>query len=482
MTLRLHDTAARTVREFQPVTPGRATVYVCGATVQGAPHLGHLRSAVCFDILVRWLEASGYPVTYCRNVTDVDDKILRAAAAEGIAWWALAERNARAFTDAYGLLGCRLPDVEPRAAGHIPDMIALIERLIERGHAYQAGGDVYFDVRTAAGYGSLSRQRLADMRPAEDADPEDRAVAAVKRDPRDFALWKGVKPGEPSWRTPWGPGRPGWHLECSAMATGYLGAAFDIHGGGIDLVFPHHENERAQSTAAGDEFAGYWLHNGLVALAGQKMSKSAGHALAAAEALAQVRPQELRYYLGQAHYRSTLEYSRDALDEAVAAYQRIERFVTARPARGRLQGRARAASARRARHRARGALPISFSAAMDDDLAVPAALAAVHATVHDGNYALSTGNIEGIRTSLAQTGPCSRFSASTRSTPPGGQATPDGRLHSVVDALVALVLRQRETARARGDYASADSIRDTLEDTGVAVDDTPEGPRWELKR
>ena len=260
VTLRLHDTAARTVREFEPVIPGRATVYVCGATVQGAPHLGHLRSAVCFDLLVRWLEASGLAVTYCRNVTDVDDKILRAAAAEGTAWWALAERNARAFTDAYALLGCRPPDAEPRAAGHIPDMIALIERLIDRGHAYQAGGDVYFDVHTAAGYGTLSGQRLADMRPAEDADPEDRAAAAIKRDPRDFALWKGAKPGEPSWRTPWGPGRPGWHLECSAMATGYLGPAFDIHGGGIDLVFPHHENERAQSTAAGDQFAGYWLH------------------------------------------------------------------------------------------------------------------------------------------------------------------------------------------------------------------------------
>jgi cysteinyl-tRNA synthetase len=477
----LHDTAARTVREFQPVTSGRATVYVCGATVQAAPHLGHLRSAVSFDILVRWLEASGYAVTYIRNVTDVDDKILRAAAAEEIPWWALAERNARAFADAYALLGCRLPDSEPRAAGHIPDMIALIERLIERGQAYPSGGDVYFDVHTAVGYGSLSGQRLADIRPAEDADPEDRA-AAVKRDPRDFALWKGAKPGEPSWRTPWGPGRPGWHLECSAMATGYLGGAFDIHGGGIDLVFPHHENERAQSTAAGDSFAGYWLHNGLVSLAGQKMSKSAGHSLAATEALSHVRPQELRYYLGQAHYRSTLDYSRDALDEAVAAYQRIERFVS----------RAQHAVVSRDGHAPRmldmpgappsAALPISFAAAMDDDLAVPAALAAVHATVHDGNYALSTGNIESIRTSLAQTRAMLRVLGLDPLDPAWQTSDPDGRLHSVLDALVALVLRQRESARARGDYASADSIRDTLEDTGVAIDDTPEGPRWELKR
>jgi len=479
VTLRLYDTAARTAREFQPVVPGRASVYVCGATVQGAPHLGHLRSAIAFDILVRWLTASGYAVTYCRNVTDIDDKILRAAAAEGIPWWALAVRNARAFADAYRLVGCRQPDAEPRAAGHIPDMIALIERLIEGGHAYPAGGDVYFDVSAAAGYGSLSGQRLADMRTAEDVAEDE---VEFKRDPRDFALWKGAKPGEPSWRTPWGPGRPGWHLECSAMATGYLGATFDIHGGGVDLVFPHHENERAQSTAAGDPFARYWLHNGLVALSGEKMSKSAGYALAAAEALTQVRPQELRYYLGQAHYRSTLDYSRDALDEAVAAYQRIERFVSRAqhavlsrdgqaPHLLDMPGAAPAA-----------ALPISFAAAMDDDLAVPAALAAVHATVHDGNYALGTGNMESIRTSLAQTRAMLKVLGLDPLDPDWRTSDPDDRLHSVIDALVGLVLRQRETARARGDYASADSIRDTLENTGVTVDDTPEGPRWELKR
>jgi cysteinyl-tRNA synthetase len=476
VTFRLHDTAARTVRDFQPVTPGRASVYLCGATVQGTPHLGHLRSAVCFDILVRWLEASGYEVTYCRNVTDIDDKILRAAAQEGLPWWALAERNLRAFTDAYDLLGCRPPDVQPRATGHIPQMIELIERLIERGHAYPAGGDVYFDVRTDPGYGDLSGQRLAEMRPAEDAD------AALKRDPHDFVLWKGAKPGEPSWRTPWGPGRPGWHLECSAMSTYYLGSTFDIHGGGIDLIFPHHENERAQSSTAGDRFARYWVHHGLVVLSGRKVSKSEGRALAAAEALTQVRPQELRYYLGQAHYRSPLEYSQEALEEAVAAYQRIERFVA----------RAEHAVISRDGHLPRlldapgaaptASLPLSFVAAMDEDLGIPAALAAVHAAVHDGNYALITGNIESIRSSLAQTRAMLTVLGLDPLDPVWRTSDPGGRLHSVVDALVALVLHERETARARGDYASADSIRDTLEDTGVAVDDTPEGPRWELKR
>jgi len=488
VTLRLHDTAARTVREFQPVTPGRASVYLCGATVQGTPHLGHLRSAVCFDILVRWLEASGLSVTYCRNVTDIDDKILRAAAAEGVPWWALAERNLRAFTEAYAALGCRPPDVQPRATGHIPEMIELIERLIAGGHAYQAGGDVYFDVRTDPAYGDLSGQRLAEMRPAEDSDAgvTDTGVpdmgAAVKRDSHDFVLWKGAKPGEPSWRTPWGPGRPGWHLECSAMSTHYLGSTFDIHGGGIDLIFPHHENERAQSTTAGDRFARYWVHHGLVVLSGRKVSKSEGRALAAAEALAQVRPQELRYYLGQAHYRSPLDYSQDALEEAVAAYQRIERFIS----------RAAHMVVSRDGHLPHllevpgagptSALPLSFIAAMDDDLGVPAALAAVHAAVHDGNYALSTGNIESIRSSLAQTRAMLTVLGLDPLDPAWQGSDPGGRLHSVVDALVALVLRERETARARGDYASADSIRDTLEDTGVAVDDTTEGPRWELKR
>src|SRR6266571_1128836 len=410
MTLRLHDTATRTVRDFLPVIPGRAGLYLCGATVQAPPHIGHIRSGVSFDILVRWLRVSGYDVTFCRNVTDIDDKILRIAAAEGHPWWAVAERNQRAFSRAYDVLGCLPPDVEPRATGHVPEMITLMRRLIDSAHAYPAAGDVYFDVASYPPYGELSGQRPEQMRAADDVDGE-----SAKRDPRDFALWKGAKPGEPSWETPWGPGRPGWHLECSAMSTKYLGPTFDIHGGGLDLVFPHHENELAQSRAAGDGFARYWMHNGLVGMAGEKMSKSLGNSLLVDVMVTQVRPAELRYYLGQAHYRSAIEYSGEALAEAGAAYRRIEGFViraaeTAASA-GRQQGHGQdsrnglggaIAPASQDGGPGPGALPAPFAAALDDDLGVPQALAVVHQAVTDGNSALAAGDAAGAAKHLTE--------------------------------------------------------------------------------
>jgi cysteinyl-tRNA synthetase len=492
VTLQLHDTAARAVREFTPLTAGEASVYLCGATVQAPPHIGHLRSAVCFDVLIRWLEASGYRVTFCRNVTDIEDKILRTARSEGVPPWIVAERNQRAFTWAYDAVGCRPPDVEPRATGHIPEMIVLIRRLIECGHAYQGGGDVYFDVRSWDGYGALSGQRLDQMRPAEDSDDapgkgpgEGPGEGTAKRDLRDFTLWKGAKPGEPYWETPWGPGRPGWHLECSAMSTRYLGPTFDIHGGGVDLIFPHHENEIAQSRAAGDGFARYWLHNGLLGLAGEKMSKSGGNSLLVTDVLTRVRPAELRYYLVQAHYRSLLEYSADALEEAVAAYQRIERFVvrasevlsdleTGRPETGTAAGTG-------------DELPSSFRSAMDEDLGVPAALAAVHACVRNGNQALAGFDQAAVRASLAQVRAMLEVLgfdplAPHWAGPAGGGPGTGDWLREVVGSLVKLTLQQRDAARARRDYATADAIRDGLEEVGVLVEDTPEGPRWELKR
>ncbi len=464
MTLRLYDTAARSVREFTPLTPGKVSLYLCGATVQAPPHIGHIRSGVNFDIGVRWLRATGYQTTFCRNVTDIDDKILHAAGHAGVPWWAIAERNQRAFSRAYDALGCLPPDVEPRATGHVPEMIVLMQRLFDTGNAYASGGDVYFDVLSYPDYGSLSGQRLDHMLAAEDTQD-----SRHKRDPRDFALWKGAKPGEPSWQTPWGPGRPGWHLECSAMSTKYLGSTFDIHGGGLDLLFPHHENEQAQSRAAGDGFARYWLHNGMVRVGGEKMSKSLGNSLLVDTMITEVRPAELRYYLGTPHYRSLIDYSAAALAEAAAGYRRIEGFVTRA---AELTGEQPPPDA--------GQLPAPFVSAMDDDLGVPQALAVIHEEVTEGNNALAAADAAGaakhlgrVRAMLAVLG-LDPLSAPWQ----GGQDD----LRPVVDVLVQVALDQRQAARARKDYAAADAIRDQLQAAGVAVEDTPRGPRWELTR
>jgi cysteinyl-tRNA synthetase len=501
VTLRLYDTAARTVRDFTPLVEGKVSLYLCGATVQAAPHIGHLRPAVVFDILTRWLTVNGLRVTLCRNVTDIDDKIINVAQGEGAPWWLVAERNQRAFSRAYDAVGCLPPAVEPRATGHVPEMISLIRRLIDAGHAYPArpagtggeadAGDVYFDVRSYPDYGALSGQRLEQMRPAGDTDN-----ATAKRDPRDFALWKGAKPGEPSWETPWGLGRPGWHLECSAMATKYLGETFDIHGGGLDLVFPHHENEIAEARAAGDGFARYWMHVGLVTTAGEKMSKSLGNSLLASEVLRRVRPPELRYYLGQAHYRSALEFSDDALAEAAAAYRRIEGFAIraaelSGPAAGDSghdagpAGAAGTAGPPPSGTQLLEALPAEFGAALDDDLGVPQALAVVHDAVRDGNNALAAGDAEAVSRQLtAVRAMLSVLGLDPLSGPwaAGAAGGSDGELRTVIDALVRVALEQRAAARARRDYAAADAIRDSLRSAGVIVEDTPNGPRWELKR
>ncbi|MFF0868343.1 cysteine--tRNA ligase [Nonomuraea sp. NPDC003560] len=463
MSLHIYDTSTRAIREFVPVEAGRASIYLCGATVQAPPHIGHIRSGVNFDVLRRWLTRSGYDVTFCRNVTDIDDKIIRVSAAEDVPWFVIAERNQRAFTWAYDTLGCLPPTVEPRATGHVPEMITLMERLIERGHAYASGGDVYFSVQSYADhYGKLSNQKLENMRAAADTDDE-----SLKRDARDFALWKGAKPGEPTWPTPWGLGRPGWHLECSAMATKYLGPTFDIHGGGIDLIFPHHENEIAQSQAAGDGFARYWMHNGMLKIGAEKMSKSLGNSLLIPEMVQKVRPVELRYYLAAPHYRSSIEYSEEALLEAAAAYQRIEGFVT------------RAAEVIHDVD-ADAPLPQAFADALDDDLGTPQALAVVHEVVREGNVALSRGDKEAIARLLAETQNMLDVLGLDPRSPQWRGGGSD--LSPVVDALVAVALEQRKAARARKDYAAADAIRDQLAAAGITVEDTPHGARWELAR
>ncbi len=373
--LRLYDTMTGAVRDFVPVKPGHASIYLCGATVQGLPHIGHVRSGVAFDVLRRWLIAKGFDVAFIRNVTDIDDKILNKAADAGRPWWEWAATYERAFSAAYDALGVLPPSAEPRATGHITQMVELIERLIERGHAYRAAR-VVTSTSTCCSlpdYGKLSGHKIDDVHQGE-------GVATGKRDERDFTLWKGAKPGEPSWPTPWGRGRPGWHTECVAMCEAYLGAEFDIHAGGMDLVFPHHENEIAQAEAAGDAFARFWLHNGWVTMGGEKMSKSLGNVLAIPAVLQRVRAAELRYYLGSAHYRSMLEFSETALQDAAKAYTGIEDFL------------------HRVRNRVGAVVPgewtPKFAAALDDDLAVPIALAEVHAARAEGNRALDAGDHE----------------------------------------------------------------------------------------
>jgi cysteinyl-tRNA synthetase len=469
VALHLYDSASRSLREFVPLEPGKASIYLCGATVQAPPHIGHVRSGVNFDILRRWLQHSGYDVTFVRNVTDIDDKILSKSAENERPWWAWAYTNELSFDAAYNVLGCLPPTYEPRATGHVTEMIELMQRLIDSGHAYAAGGDVFFDVASWQAYGSLSGQKVDEMQPAGDS-----AGDARKRDPRDFALWKGHKPGEPetaSWPTPWGRGRPGWHLECSAMATRYLGPAFDIHGGGLDLVFPHHENELAQSRAAGDGFAQYWLHNGMLNLSGQKMSKSVGNTLLVSEIVKQWRPVEVRYYLGAAHYRSGVDFSPEAMDEAAAAYRGIENFVQRAGERlgtGGAHGEPE-----------RGIACSEFAAAMDDDLGTPLALAAVHNTVREGNSALAAGDLEAVRGALSAV---LTMTGILGIDPTQWGARGTSELTSVVDALVQVTIQQRTAARERKDYAAADAIRDQLAAAGVLVEDTPSGPRWELRK
>jgi len=473
VTLRLYDSATREVRDFSPLQPGRAGIYVCGLTVQSEPHVGHVRSGVNFDVLRRWMSINGYDVTFIRNITDIDDKILIKAAEQGRPWYNLAYDMKRELDRAYDALHVLPPTYEPAATGHVPEMLELIERLIETGHAYAAedgSGDVYFDVRSWPSYGELSGQKVEDMEAAEvAADPQS---VARKRDPHDFALWKGHKASEPetaSWPSPWGRGRPGWHIECSAMALKYLGSAFDIHGGGLDLRFPHHENEQAQSRAAGHGFASCWMHNAWITTSGEKMSKSLGNSLTIPSVLERVRPIELRYYMVAAHYRSHVAFSFEALDEASVGFRRIEHFLS------------RAAEALGGPPET-GMLCTEFVEAMDDDLGTPAAVAAVHEVVREGNKLLSGGDSPALRGNAGSV----RAMLDVLGLDPfdphwgGGGSGQDERLTAAVDALVAGLLEQRAAARASKDFAAADAIRDQLKAAGIELEDTPQGPKWSL--
>ena len=462
MTLRIYDTATRTLRDFEPVRAGHASVYLCGATVQTVPHIGHIRSGVAFDILRNWLEAHGLDVAFVRNVTNIDDKILTKAADNGRPWWEWAATHERAFQWAYDQLGVRPPSIEPRATGHITEMVEYMRRIIDNGHGYAADGNVYMQPTSLPDYGHLSGQKLDELDQGESA-------GTGKRDPRDFTMWKAAKPGEPSWPTPWGDGRPGWHIECTAMATKYLGAEFDIHCGGLDLQFPHHENEIAQAHAAGDPFARYWMHNGWVTMSGEKMSKSLGNVLSIPNVLTKVRPVELRYYLGSAHYRSMLEYSEASLQEAAAGYRRIESFL-------------RRVVELNAGEIEKGEVTGAFTAAMDDDLGVPAALAEVHNAVRAGNSALDKGDTA---EATAIAGQVRAMTAILGVDPYAPQwrdrdQSNDAAL-AALDVLIADALRRRELARADKDWATADQVRDQLNAAGIDIVDTADGAKWSLR-
>ena len=520
--LRLYDTAGHTVEPFAPIRPGQVGMYVCGATVQSSPHIGHIRAAVAFDVVRRWFERLGYRVTFVRNVTDIDDKILDKAAAAGQRWWERAYIYEREFTASYDALGVLPPTYEPRATGHIMDMVALIERIIADGHGYvvrgedgEPTGNVYFDVASWPHYGELTHQKrtvasadeaaaVADrMGPSVDAagddkyNPVDPADASPdKRDPRDFALWKSPKDTDPvdaRWNTPFGVGRPGWHIECSAMSHRYLKDGFDIHGGGLDLRFPHHENEMAQTRAAGYDSAALWMHSAWVTAKGEKMSKSLGTGLSVPSVLTAHSAWVVRYALGSVQYRSMLEWSDQALVEAQAAYERIMNFIER-------AGAALGEQPSREEVMAVGAdeLPADFVAAMNDDVNVSGANAAVFTAVRAGNTLLASFGADGadeggsaarlreallmVRAMLDALGldPLAEPWASASSAA-GGAGDAESPEHAALDALVAAQLEARAAARKARDFAAADAIRDALGAAGIAIEDGPQGSTWSLK-
>ncbi|HEV2111575.1 MAG TPA: cysteine--tRNA ligase [Gammaproteobacteria bacterium] len=459
MPIRIYDTLAREKRTFEPVTPGKVRMYVCGMTVQNKPHVGHIRASLAGEAMRRYFEHRGYEVDYVYNFTDVDDKIIERANTEGTDYASVSERNIDAYLKFADLHNILRATVYPRATRHIPEMHAMIERLVETGHAYAAGGDVYFDVRSKADYGKLSGRRVDELREGYRIEPGE-----AKRDPLDFALWKGAKPGEPAWDSPWGPGRPGWHIECSAMAMKYLGETFDIHGGGQDLIFPHHENEIAQSEAySGRPFANFWCENGLVNLSGAKMSKSVGNFFFIEDIAGKVDPEVTRFYLLSTHYRSPIEFSLERLDEAATAYARLrgplERAGAWHAAEGPAPGGALGAAVADADR--------LFHEAMDDDFNTAAALGHLFDLARVVNRALDEGGgaeaVQAARSLLALGGVLGLFWKA-----PGAESWPN----EVLD-----LARQREEARKAKDWKRADALRAQLLELGVAVEDTPQGQK-----
>ncbi len=458
--MKLYDSYSRNLREFQPLIDGQVSMYLCGATVQSSPHIGHMRSTIVFDVLRRYFEYKNLKVLFVRNVTDIDDKILHNAGHEDISWWELASKYEKEFSEAYENLGNLVPSIEPRATGHIPQMIEMIQILIEKKHAYVSEGSVWFSVKSFKEYGKLSGQKVEEMLAAQDLDKG-------KIDPHDFALWKKSKEGEPFWNSPWGPGRPGWHIECSAMAKNYLGEKFDIHGGGLDLQFPHHENEIAQSKASGNDFANFWVHNYWVTQSGEKMSKSLGNSLKVKEVLTRFRPIDVRFYLLSAHYRSNLEFSDQALEEAATAFSRIEQFVIR-------------ASEKQNISKLDLKFPQEFLNAIEDDLASPLAISIIHEYVTKGNNAL-TKNDKNLTEILIQV----RSMLQLLGLDPLSSNwinEENGQEKEALDKLISEMLKQRNQARADKKFALADSMRDALKNAGILIEDGADGSRWTIEK
>ena len=460
--MKLYDTKAGELREFKPLVAGQVSMYVCGPTVQSAPHIGHLRSALVYDLMVRWFTHLGLKVQLIRNVTDIDDRVLEKAAEQSVAWWELAYQNEQLFASDYRRLMIDLPSNEPRATGHIPQMIKLIEKLIELGNAYEGldgSGSVYFDTANWPSYGELTHQKLDDM-DGESSNP-------AKKNPQDFALWKAAKSSEPesaSWSSPFGQGRPSWHIECSAMATHYLGESFDIHGGGLDLRFPHHENELAQSSAAGHGFANYWVHNGLVSVQGQKMSKSLGNSVLSDELFDNASDKAVRYYLASAHYRSVLDYQPEATAEASSALARLHGFVVRA---GRELSETRFSKVEPVK------LPDEFTLQMNDDLNIPGSLAVIHEAATAGNT-----DLDEQRLSQAHQRWCEVVAMLEVLGLSVDQSDETNQEHQALDQVIQTLIAERNKAREEKNYQRADQIRDQLLEIGIELSDSTSGTHW----
>jgi len=467
MAVKIFNTLSNEKEEFLPLVPGQVRMYVCGVTVYDSAHLGHCRFLITFDVIYRYLRSLGFEVDYVRNFTDVDDKIIKRARDDQVSWDAITNRYIDEFNRDAAALGLLAPKIEPRATEHIPEIIKIIQQLERGGHAYRADGDVYYSVATFAGYGKLSRKNIDELEAGARVEVDPR-----KHSPLDFALWKSSKPGEPSWESPWGAGRPGWHIECSAMSTRYLGQPFDIHGGGRDLIFPHHENEIAQSeAAAGRPLARYWLHNGFLNINQEKMSKSLGNFFTIREILADFDAVALRHYFLSSHYRSPMDFSLDGLNEAARASDRIYETME------RIERTVRGGPVARQDEK----LIKTFRQEMDDDFNTPRALALVFDEVRALNRLLDEKNAKGIEQRCAAL----RAMCDTL-----GLLQPEyferKKLRFLAKSLIKQdeiedLIRRRDQARQNKNWPEADRLRDELSQQGILLEDTPNGTVWKVK-